>query len=107
MRLYVCGPMTGLPEHNFPAFREAAAKLVEAGYKVTDPSELGQHDYWEWADYLKRDIPELLKCDGVALLPGWHHSKGAGLEYLIATDLGMPTHGVPEWVVRGPIWSQC
>ena len=26
-RLYVAGPMTGLPDHNYPAFAEAAARL--------------------------------------------------------------------------------
>lgn len=103
MKLYVCGPMTGVPDKNFPAFRTAAEQLRQAGYEVVDPSTLGEHDNWAWADYLKRDLPEMLKCDGLALLPGWEHSRGAGLEYLVARGLGMRHHGVPEWVERaGP-----
>lgn len=105
MKLYVCGPMTGYPAKNFPAFRSAALTLRQAGYEVVDPSTLGEHDDWEWADYLKRDLPELLQCDGLSLLPGWIHSKGAELEYVVATELGMPTHGVPEWTVRAPVWT--
>lgn len=102
MRLYVCGPMTGYQDHNFPAFRAAAAELVAAGYEVTDPSTLGEHEDWSWADYLKRDIPELLKCDGVALLPGWAHSRGASLEYHVADALGMQAWGVPWWTREVP-----
>ena len=99
MRLYVAGPMSGCAEHNFPAFREAARQLQQAGYEVTDPSTLGEHADWSWADYLKRDLPELLKCDGVALLPGWHASNGAQLERDVATRLDM--HAVPAtWWTR-------
>jgi hypothetical protein len=101
-RLYIAGPMTGLPEQNFPAFRAAAAQLVEAGYEVTDPSTLGEHDDWAWADYLKRDLPELLKCDGVAVLDGWSESKGASIEVRVADELGMQVWSVLSWVVNAP-----
>jgi len=97
-RIYIAGPMTGLPEHNFPAFRAAAARLVESGYEVTDPSTLGEHDDWSWADYLRRDLPELLKCDGVALLPGWLFSRGARLEWRTARRVGIARHRVHRWV---------
>jgi Domain of unknown function (DUF4406) len=100
MRLYLAGPMTGYPEHNFPAFRAAAKQLTEAGYEVTDPSTLGEHDDWAWADYLRRDLPELLKCDGVALLPGWARSKGASLEQFVARYLDMRYGAVSYWIAR-------
>ena len=32
--LYLCGPMTGLPGNNYPAFHKAAADLRAAGYSV-------------------------------------------------------------------------
>lgn len=32
-RLYVAGPMSGLPDHNYPAFREAATRLRDLGYQ--------------------------------------------------------------------------
>jgi hypothetical protein len=38
MLIYVAGPMTGLPDFNYPAFRAAAAELREAGFDVEDPS---------------------------------------------------------------------
>ena len=38
-RLYVAGPMTGLPDYNYPAFDGAAALLAERGYPVENPAE--------------------------------------------------------------------
>ena len=38
---------------------------------------------------MRADIAELVKCDGVALLPGWERSRGASLEAHIAHSLGM------------------
>jgi Domain of unknown function (DUF4406) len=32
IKVYLAGPMTGVPEFNFPAFHAAAAKLREEGY---------------------------------------------------------------------------
>lgn len=38
--LYISGPITGMPDLNFPAFHAAAAALRAAGYTVTNPAEL-------------------------------------------------------------------
>lgn len=40
MRVYTAGPMTGLPQFNYPAFLEAAALLRNVGYDVVSPAEL-------------------------------------------------------------------
>lgn len=32
--IYLCGPMTGLPEYNYPAFHAAAAELRAQGWHV-------------------------------------------------------------------------
>lgn len=97
--------MTGYPDHNFPAFRAAAAKLQGAGYEVTDPSSFEDNEGNSWADCLKRDIPELLKCDGVAVLYGWHNSKGAQLEIHVADALGMPYWAVQWWLTNAPRYA--
>jgi len=89
MKLYLSGPMTGIPDHNFPAFHAAAAELRAAGYEVVNPAELGEHADWAWADYLKRDLRVLLDCDGIAMLAGWRDSRGALLEHHVAQQLGM------------------
>ena len=91
-RVYIAGPMTGLPEYNYPAFHRAAAKLRAAGWHVESPAEPGQVDGWTWADYMRRGLQQMLTCDTIALLPHWHGSRGARIEVRLATDvLGMTT----------------
>lgn len=97
-RLYISGPMSGLPDFNFPAFRVAATKLREAGYEVEDPAEKGVIDGWEWIDYLRYDLHRLIDCDGVAVLYGWPNSRGARLEVNTAEGLGLPVYGVEAWL---------
>jgi hypothetical protein len=91
MTVYLSGPMTGLPLFNVPAFNAAAAELRARGFEVVNPAELDLADTapMAWADYLRRDIPQLCRCDTIALLPGWEASKGARLEAHIAAELDM------------------
>lgn len=90
-RVYVAGPMTGLPEFNFPAFHAATATLRARGLDVINPAEFTPDldNVPAWEDCMRRDIAALVTCDSVVLLPGWEASRGATLEHLIATKLGM------------------
>lgn len=88
-RVYVAGPMTGLPEFNFPAFNAASAMLRAQGLHVENPAEHGIVDGAEWADYLHYDLGRLATCSEIHLLPGWSNSRGAALEALCAHTLGM------------------
>ncbi|WP_337056333.1 DUF4406 domain-containing protein [Pseudomonas sp. USHLN015] len=88
-RIYLAGPMTGLPEFNFPAFNAEAARLRAAGDAVTNPAEHGIIDGYEWVDYMKLDIQMLAACNTIHLLPGWSKSRGASIEYRLAKDLGL------------------
>lgn len=97
-RLYIAGPMTGLPEHNYPAFHAAAAELRAAGYEVESPAEPGQVEGWAWEDYMRRGLVQMCRCDGVALLPGWHASRGAVIEANLASTLGLRLWTVPMWL---------
>ena len=89
MRVYISGPMTGLPDLNYPAFRTEATLWRANGHEAVNPAELEGPDdeAWEW--YLKRDLKALLDCDAVVLLPGWEASRGANLEVHVARALGM------------------
>jgi hypothetical protein len=91
MRVYIAGPMSGYPDHNFPAFHDAAVKLREWGLDVANPAEADWNDDLtrSWDFYMRRDIPLLCTCDMIAMLAGWRESKGATLEYQIAKALGM------------------
>jgi len=82
--------MTGLPEHNFPAFHAAAERLRKAGWEVVNPAEnFGGRTDLPRERYLREDVAQLVRCDAIALLPGWENSRGAKLEYLLARELGL------------------
>ena len=90
-RIYIAGPMTGLPEHNFPAFHTAADRLRQAGWDVVNPAEnFGGRRDLPRASYIRADVALLIECHAMALLPGWAESRGAKLEYLLARELGIP-----------------
>ncbi len=89
MRIYIAGPMSGLPDLNFPAFHAAAAHLRSIGHEVVNPAELNTDPTAAWHACMRTDIRELVTCDAVAFLPGWLGSRGATLEHHIAMALGM------------------
>ena len=88
-RIYISGPMTGLPAFNFPAFHAAAGELRGRGYEVVNPAEINAETNGDWHFYLRADIKALCDCDALALLPGWENSKGAHLELHVAHRLGL------------------
>jgi hypothetical protein len=99
MALYVCGPMTGLPELNFPAFFEAERQLLDVGYTVLNPAARAgktEGQAWEW--YLRRGIQDVTNSGGIALLPDWQKSKGARLEVIVADTLGIPKAPIGGWL---------
>ncbi len=96
--LYIAGPMTGIAELNYPAFHAAKDALRTAGFGVRSPTDHEVDGDLEWEDWMRRDIPLLLECEGVAVLPGWENSRGASLEVHIAKALDMPVLSLDEWL---------
>lgn len=101
-KYYLAGPMTGLPQFNFPMFERVSKALRAQGYDVVSPHE---HDTVEvqvaalkskdgkldaagkvggrtWGQILADDV--ILLADGgitgIIFLPGWEASSGAKLE---------------------------
>lgn len=110
MRAYLAGPMSGIPQFNFPAFDAGAAELRALGYEVVSPAEMddpasrkaamespdgapgsGSSDGETWGDFLARDVK--LIADGgieaIFVLPGWERSRGARLETMVAHLVGI------------------
>lgn len=94
--LYLGGPMTGIPDFNYPLFKEVAEwlRFPTRGYEVRCPAEIdGGNQVLEggevqpWKYYMRHALRMLLECDSIALLPGWEKSKGARRELDIALDL--------------------
>jgi len=93
MRVYIAGPMTGLPENNYPAFRAEAMRLRALGHEVVSPNELNAgREHEGWAACMKRDIAVLTTCDAVQVLEGWMKSRGAKLEIVVARELGITVY---------------
>jgi nucleoside 2-deoxyribosyltransferase len=108
-RIYIAGPMTNLPNFNFPEFFQAAKALTIGGWDVVNPA---QHDldtgsvssYFEGAEgdlmtyaasedfdltaTLLWDLNQVAKCDAIYMLDGWENSKGATAEIGLAKALG-------------------
>lgn len=98
--LYIAGPMTGHPEDNSPAFMDAERALIAVGFHVVNPVHLWpdpENDGASYRDRMRLDIYEMLRCDGVAQLPGWESSRGAILECHVARELGLHVQEVNIW----------
>lgn len=114
MRIYISGPMTGLPNNNRAAFDAAACRLSVVGHFVINPHDLtpifGTAD--EIADsfaahyagdkafggslaqcVLDADLAALRSCDCIYLLKGWENSRGTKME--LAEALG---HNLKIWL---------
>lgn len=99
MKIYLAGPMTGLPEFNFPAFDRFADILSAAGYEVVNPAQMDRDVGFDptstvvskefLRDALRRDLSAICECDGIAMLPGWEKSGGARVEWTLACHLGL------------------
>lgn len=98
MIIYVAGPMTGLPDFNYPAFIEAGKMLEAEGHTVLNPvnsekENTGEYQQQSWDWYLRRAIKLLCDAEAIYLLPNWQNSKGATLEVYIADQLGITRMG--------------
>ena len=84
-KIYLSGPMTGIPDFNFPEFDRIAKNLRDAGYDVVSPADLNRkrEDAGQvlseifYSDFMKEDIRELSKCDAIYMMKGWRYSPGA------------------------------
>jgi nucleoside 2-deoxyribosyltransferase len=88
-KIYLAGPMTGMPDSNYPAFHRTAADLRALGFEVLNPAENPEPACGKWEGYMRMAISQLVQCDTVALLYGWQNSKGACIEYWLAWTLGL------------------
>ena len=102
MKVYIAGPMSGMPQSNFPAFDAAAAVLRAQGHEVITPSELDDPEdraraladepsIKTWGDFLARDVKLIAdgNIEAIVLLPGWEDSRGARLEATVGLLLGL------------------
>lgn len=108
MKIYLAGPIRGIPGLNEAAFDYAAEKLRADGHEVFNPVEETRKIYGD--DIYKKSVDAktqepvgvsgrivfandtryiCLHADAVALLPGWEKSSGATAENYIGKALGL------------------
>lgn len=105
-KVYISGPMTGIPDYNRSEFKKAEDKFTQMNFEVINPHNLFTKEELDeifskvkskeiteedaWGIFMKRDIEHLMKCDFVAILPYWETSRGANLELANAKAVKMP-----------------
>jgi hypothetical protein len=96
--LYICGPMTGLPDLNRPAFARAQLALERASYTVLSPLQNGLPPSAEYEAHMRADLALVRQAGGIAVLPGCNKSPGAARELALARGLGLHIAPVCAWV---------
>jgi hypothetical protein len=110
MRVYLAGPMRGLPNWNSQAFLQAEERWQAAGWEVVSPyrqevllgndsqmlpekelNRLARDPAW-LRKVIKEDVSWICQCDALALLSGWEMSMGATVELALAQFLGLDTY---------------
>ncbi len=87
MKVYIAGPMTGLPHFNRPAFNQAALNLSFDKHVPLNPAILPEG--LTEADYMAVGLTMLQRADAIYLLTGWQFSAGARAEHALALKLGL------------------
>lgn len=86
MKIYLAGPMSGVPDLNRPAFNAKAKEFRDEGHTVLNPASViapmreALAEEMEWI---------CLHAEAMAFLPGWERSYGARAEHALAVALGL------------------
>ena len=117
MKLYLAGPMTRIPQFNFPEFRAVTLILRDLGFEVVSPAESDapavQIAAWDSPDgdpaalpaetggsdpfgTAMKNMDDIWGVDAIALLAGTKTS--AGTQHELATALRWDKPSAPWWV---------
>lgn len=106
MKIYLAGPMRGVPYFNHPAFHAAAKQLRSEGHEVFSPAEYDNEKHGQNSTGCEEtatrehgfDRRAAMKsglvwicdhADAIAMLPNWEKSSGARAEYALAYALSL------------------
>ena len=113
-KIYIAGPMSGIPEFNFPAFFAAQALLEADGWHVFNPAQKDQEATldpvavisgdakaaiakgFDFREAFTWDLNRVIEGDAIYMLKGWQFSPGATAEH--ATAIAMKRH-YPEYEI--------
>ncbi len=112
MVIQICGPMSGLPDDNRPAFAQAEARLRSAGHEPINPTYFASEsdielsgrlgaafrETDEYSALVQRCLFEMsMRAEGVCILDGWSKSRGAQMEIHHAKQLELLIRDLDYW----------
>lgn len=113
-KVYIAGPMLGIPYFNFPAFDRAASLIRCVPAEPVSPADLDRLSGFDamqlpmstdWSEIPEnfdfdacqaRGVAAVMEADGICLLDGWENSKGALAEAALARWRGLAVFGASE-----------
>lgn len=117
MKVYVAGPMRGIPLFNFPLFNAVTAALRAEGHEVFNPAErdnvrhgtdisagntagdvavAAEKHGFNLREALEEDTTYICRhAEAIVMLPGWENSSGARAEHALAMALSLKVVYVP------------
>lgn len=88
MKIYISGPITGIPTAQARAdFAAAAAEIQRRGHEPVNPCKLQDilnPETTTCAQFMEPALGLLRASDAIAFMPGWEKSKGCRAEYYAA-----------------------
>ena len=85
-KIYIAGPMTGLPNFNRDAFHREAERLQTLGHVALNPAILP--DGLSQGQYMQICLHMVAVADELVMLPGWEQSDRAYIEFCLAKKSG-------------------
>ena len=90
--IYLCGPITGMPNGNRSLFQKAENWYINRGHSIVNPHNvaIGLGDVPEHL-IVKDELASITTLvDYIALLPGWHDSRDGLVEVAVGLACGIP-----------------
>lgn len=85
--VYLAGKVTGDADYKV-RFRAAEIKMLGYGFGwVVNPTKLCR-ETWSWTRCMAKCLRAEMRCEWVAMLPGWKDSRGARIEHWVAKKTG-------------------
>jgi len=91
-KLFISGPMTGIPHYNVENFNRYAEMARKLGYRVVNPVEMARRigikkvlsDKKVFKKLIEAELEAIKDCDAILMLDWWQNSPGAKKELRVA-----------------------